>query len=304
MTVQGSDELINEHPRIDFGRRQLHRVIRGDYRANHGWGDPYVFATPPKSPMKGYCTALLRGHVSVLRLDAEGGLELVGYDYCRGPLPREERIERVAERLTGDFWLVIRTRMSLRLSPRTYVRFRDGRIVEDQSEWRKEWGADRAAPPGPRTVSMHVVTPSASREFVVEPRQHVTIGPARPAMLVVPKADIPAKFRLFALIGGVYHLNVLKGMVGQVRLEDGVFELDALEGRAKKASRRGVHFHRVALWDYSEGEVNVRNHTFHFFMQPARVVQRSWTAVMRSVALWIVLAVVVVLASVAYLMLR
>ena len=40
--------------------------------------------------------------------------------------------EPVNEKLSGDFWLVFKHNF---FGPRTYVPFKDGKIVEDESEW-------------------------------------------------------------------------------------------------------------------------------------------------------------------------
>ena len=134
MTAQAADNLINDHPAVDFGGLHLHGIIRGNIHSNNGWGEPYRFtnpADPPKDVPR--CSALWRGYVATFRLATDGQLELLEYSY---PLSLSKaRKQAVKETLTGDFWLVMKHNF---FGPRTYVPFRDGRIVEDQSEWRRE----------------------------------------------------------------------------------------------------------------------------------------------------------------------
>jgi hypothetical protein len=60
-------------------------------------------------------------------------LELLQYRY---PLSLSKaQTQAVNETLTGDFWLVMKHNF---FGPRTYVPFRDGRIVEDELEWHRE----------------------------------------------------------------------------------------------------------------------------------------------------------------------
>jgi hypothetical protein len=124
MTAHISDNLINDHPRVKLRGLQPFGVICGNIRANYGWGDHhYKFANPG-------CSGLWKGCTATFRLDAGGQLELISYQ-----LPNsspESQAELVNEKLSGDFWLVLKPERS---GPRTYVRFKQGTIVEDQSAW-------------------------------------------------------------------------------------------------------------------------------------------------------------------------
>jgi hypothetical protein len=130
VTVQLSDRLGNDHPRVKLDGLRLYGVIRGDILARFGWGEPYPFAVPPAPPGAGRCSLLWRGYIATFRLHPDGVLELVGYDYMMSP--GEWRAHPVGERLAGDFWLVFKRNF---FGPRTYVPFRAGLIVEDEAEW-------------------------------------------------------------------------------------------------------------------------------------------------------------------------
>jgi hypothetical protein len=131
MTAQAPDALINNHPRVKLRGLHLYRIIRGDTRANHGWGERYIFTKTPQPPKDvPRCSALWRGYIARFRLDEEGRLELVSYRY---PLSlTKSTTESVGELLTGDFWLVLKHNF---FGPRTYVPFKDGKLVEGESAW-------------------------------------------------------------------------------------------------------------------------------------------------------------------------
>lgn len=131
MTAQVPDRLMNKHPRVKLRGMHLYGVVRGDIRTNSGWGQRYEFTKPP-TPTKDVprCSALWRGYTATFRLDSEGELELVSYRYPRSLTKTET--EPVNEKLSGDFWLVLKHNF---FGPRTYVPFKDGKIVEDESEW-------------------------------------------------------------------------------------------------------------------------------------------------------------------------
>jgi hypothetical protein len=131
MTAQIADRLINKHPRVMLRGLQLYGVTRGDISANNGWGERYKFANPPRPP-EGIspCSALWRGYIATFRLDQVGELELISYRYPFGS--SKAKTQRVNEKLSGDFWLVFKHNF---FGPRTYVPFKDGRIVEDESTW-------------------------------------------------------------------------------------------------------------------------------------------------------------------------
>jgi hypothetical protein len=131
MTAQMPDQLINKHPRVNLRGLNLYGVIRGDVRSNSGWGKPYEFSrTPHARKDTPRCSANWRGYVAVFQLHAAGYLELVYYRY---PLSLgKSKTETVCEKLSGDFWLVFKRNF---FGPRTYIPFRNGRIVEEQTEW-------------------------------------------------------------------------------------------------------------------------------------------------------------------------
>lgn len=131
MTAQVPDRLMNKHPRVKLRGMQLYGVVRGDIHANSGWGQRYEFAKPPTPPTDvPRCSALWRGYTATFRLDSEGELELLSYRYPR-TLAKVET-DPVNEKLSGDFWLVLKHNF---FGPRTYVPFKEGKIVEDESEW-------------------------------------------------------------------------------------------------------------------------------------------------------------------------
>jgi hypothetical protein len=132
MTAQAPDALINEHPRVRLHGLHLYGVVRGDITTNHGWGDSYVFATQPapdELPVR--ATHLMKGYTARFRLGFDGGIVLEDYQYP-SPSFRRWQHHAVGERLTGDFWLVLKPAF---LGQRVYVPFRDGRIVEARTAW-------------------------------------------------------------------------------------------------------------------------------------------------------------------------
>jgi len=144
MTAQVPDRLMNKHPRVQLRGMQLYGVIRGNIRANSGWGQRYEFTRPPTPPKDvPRCSALWRGYTATFRLDSEGELSLVSYSYPRSK--KKAEIESVNEKLSGDFWLVFKHSF---FGPRTYVPFKDGRIVEDDTEWVTEEPRNQRLNPG------------------------------------------------------------------------------------------------------------------------------------------------------------
>ena len=133
MTDQASERLDNAHPDVDFGPLRLYRVITGDIATNHGWGVPYPYSSPPNLPdSRIRNSAIARGYIAHYSLSADGRLTLNSYTYPSVPPLSRDIVETVNEPLTGDFWLVMKPYFR---DPRTYVPFRDGVIVVDQSEW-------------------------------------------------------------------------------------------------------------------------------------------------------------------------
>lgn len=137
MTAQLPDHLESLHRGCDLTGLHLHGVCCGDPTTNHGWGEPYVFARPPRPPAEaGRCSALWRGYVASFRLYPDGRLALVRYTYPAfdedgAPDP----FEALHEELTGDFWLVMKEQFH---GPRTYVPFVRGRVVTDRRRWLHE----------------------------------------------------------------------------------------------------------------------------------------------------------------------
>ena len=146
MTAQGSDLFENNHPRVDLGDDRLYGLIRGEPSADRSWsgvlGEVFDFPTPP-SPRGGYNTACYRGYIASFVLNPDGTLTLVHYEYLThkpavvdGKDSVHLDIERdsVGKTISGDFWMVMRPHFYS--DPTTFVPFRDGHVVEDQSEWK------------------------------------------------------------------------------------------------------------------------------------------------------------------------
>jgi Bacterial RNA polymerase, alpha chain C terminal domain len=132
VSAQISDVLINEHPRLRLDGLDLYAVIRGDIHLRSGWGDRYEFLhKPDPSLTTGRATNLIRGYVAKFRLEPGGGLVLEEYQFPNGSFRRWGR-QPVAERLTGDFWIVLKPTF---FGQRVYVPFYDGRIVEEKGAW-------------------------------------------------------------------------------------------------------------------------------------------------------------------------
>lgn len=135
MTAQIPEGLINLCPALELGALELHAVIRGDPALNHGWGEPYVFQRPPRpgDGSAGLCSALWRGYVATLCVEADARVVLLSYDYpFREDIPPAQRMESVGEALVGDYWLVFKERF---FGPRVYVPARDGHLVVDRTRW-------------------------------------------------------------------------------------------------------------------------------------------------------------------------
>lgn len=130
MTAQASDQLDNRHGTVDFGELAPFGFVSGEIDANHGWGKPYPFQNQPSIPKDNkVCSALWRGYVAEFTLDSGGSLTLDAY--CFPSAPKKPR-QAVNERLTGDFWLVMKSNFE---GNRVYVPFRAGIIVADENSW-------------------------------------------------------------------------------------------------------------------------------------------------------------------------
>ena len=132
MTAQAPEQLINEHPSVDFGSMNLYGVIRGNVSANHGWGTPYEFLHAPRPLKRARAnSALWRGFVASFRLTSKGNLILCGYAYSDA----DQEEESFEELLHGEFWMVMKHNF---FGPRTYIPFHEGRIVESVADWIRE----------------------------------------------------------------------------------------------------------------------------------------------------------------------
>lgn len=108
----------------------MHAVVRGDIHTNDGWGsEPYRARKRPAPAPGGHSTALRRGYIAHYRLNQDGSLDLVSYSY---PVSGPPGHDPVGETFEGDFWLVMR---ETAFGPRTYIPFRDGKVVVDRVAW-------------------------------------------------------------------------------------------------------------------------------------------------------------------------
>lgn len=131
MTAQIPDELENESPLVDFGDLVPVSVVRGDISMG---GERYEFGVRPEIPEDAeFWTSNWSGYTSRYRLHEDGSLELESYVF---QMP-EDRIatQPVGERLSGDFWMMMRSDHEL-FAATTYVPFVEGRIVVDRERWR------------------------------------------------------------------------------------------------------------------------------------------------------------------------
>lgn len=140
MTAQVPDELENDSRFVDFGNRVLVGVVRGDISKG---GEPYDFAATPDLPADAeFSTANWSGYVSRYRLHENTSLELESFEFRVSP----DRIQTqtIKERLSGDFWLVMRPNAEPFAAATTYVPFVGGRLVVDERRWRVEAGGGRS----------------------------------------------------------------------------------------------------------------------------------------------------------------
>ena len=129
MTQQFPEQLTSHHQCLDFTDLALYRLFRGIPEAP----EPLVYPTPPTPNSDIYCTALDRGYVAELVLDADGFLTVVAFRYCSNVADQAWNIAPMSDRIDGDFWLDFRPEY---WGDQTFVPFRDGRLVCDRSEWR------------------------------------------------------------------------------------------------------------------------------------------------------------------------
>ena len=146
MTAQRADTLLNNHPRVDFGELLLYGLMRSSPIESHRWlgvhGETFDYPRLPRKHADAVSTANYRGYVASLRLNPDGSLTLVGYQYehmkgatvnGKASLSIEIEEDLVNELVTGDFWMILLP--DFYSKPATFVPFCDGHIVEDRSQW-------------------------------------------------------------------------------------------------------------------------------------------------------------------------
>ena len=103
---------------------------------------PFDFPQAPKAGIGSTSTACYRGYVASFTLNADGTLTLAHFEYTTfepAVVDGKDSVsinvieDAVGQNVEGDFWMVLRPHFYT--DPTTFVPFRDGRIVEDQSEW-------------------------------------------------------------------------------------------------------------------------------------------------------------------------
>lgn len=146
MTAQVADKLLNKHPHVDFDDLRLYGLIRSTPTESKCWSgvldELFDYPRPPREQKDGYCTACYRGYIASHRLNPDGTLTLIGYEYMHpehaiidGKESASIQVEEdaVNESVTGDFWMILRPHFYS--DPSTFVPFRDGHIIEDRSQW-------------------------------------------------------------------------------------------------------------------------------------------------------------------------
>lgn len=146
MTAQAADTLLNNHPRVDFGELRLYGLIRSSPIESHRWlgvhGETFDYPRLPCKHADTVSTGNYRGYVASLRLNPDGSLTLVGYQYHhtkgatvdgKATLSIEIEEDLVNELVAGAFWMILMP--DFYSKPATFVPFRDGHIVEDRSQW-------------------------------------------------------------------------------------------------------------------------------------------------------------------------
>jgi len=133
MTAQSPESLENQCAGINLNDLYLYGIVVGDVHSNYGWGIPYPFVNQPKVPEDSETTSFLRrGYIANYLLDPQGFLTLTGYHYVLAP---HKPFVPVNERLNGEFWMVMKPGFK---ALRTYVPFRESRVVLEQSQWEFE----------------------------------------------------------------------------------------------------------------------------------------------------------------------
>jgi len=109
-------------------------------------------------------------------------------------------------------------------------------------------------------------------ERLVDPGEHVTIGPNERATFVLQSSALPPSFRLFERTREGYSLQVLPHMGGRIAQKDGVSDLATLRSDARVAKvGSGVGAaHVIPLAEDARGKVTVGELTVLFqFVAPA-----------------------------------
>lgn len=127
MTVQRPEGFICRHKHVKLEGYFLDFVTTGNPVIQGGYC-AYEFSTLPR-PVEIVSSALWRGCISHYLLDEHGHLYLQGFEY---PNQRVEYCDIVHEKLTGDFYLVFSKGFYI---DRTYVPFKNGLVVTDESLW-------------------------------------------------------------------------------------------------------------------------------------------------------------------------
>lgn len=147
MTAQIPEKLINDCQAINISGLNLYYVL-SEFSKSERIGKPYQLTHRASKTSSGFGTALRRGYVSCYRLTHDGRLILEAFEYPKGPAggvhefgnlfgtlditaARNYR-EQVSETLVGDFWLVLGSTF---FGSRTYIPFRNGIVITNQSDW-------------------------------------------------------------------------------------------------------------------------------------------------------------------------
>ncbi|WP_146459384.1 hypothetical protein [Rubripirellula tenax] len=95
--------------------------------------DTFDYPTPPTAPAIRRLTSLGRGYIAHHILNADGTLTVTHFEIPDSTTSSRVIVERVDEPVTGDFWLVMRS--GFFDDKTTYIPFRTGKLVENQSKW-------------------------------------------------------------------------------------------------------------------------------------------------------------------------
>lgn len=133
MTIQAPEVLIADPGSIDLPAMKLYGIIVGNIDDSKSCAS-YKFAIKGTEAKMTTCTALWRGYISTYRLRADGTLTLEKLEY---PFTAGAQPDEVHEVLQGDFWLDLREWF---LGDGTQIPFVQGKIVADQTQWKRKEG--------------------------------------------------------------------------------------------------------------------------------------------------------------------